>query len=138
MSKLTFLSWMQSIRFFFLCKFLKDLSTIKRKTSIPREATFAAQASLILTGPQTVKGKHRGRPHLPESSIIEQSFILGFPATNNEAEFEAVIAGLRMAAALRIIRLEVCCDSTLVVYQVNGKYTTKDEWMEASCNSSSA
>ena len=34
----------------------------------------------------------------PEGTIIEQSYTLGFPATNNEAKYEAVIAGLRMAA----------------------------------------
>jgi len=33
----------------------------------------------------------------PEGSIIEQSYTLGFPATNNEAEYEAVVASLRMA-----------------------------------------
>ena len=30
----------------------------------------------------------------PEESINEQSFIVGFPASNNEAEYEAVLAGL--------------------------------------------
>ena len=29
-----------------------------------------------------------------EGSIIEQSFTLGFPASNNEAEYKAVIAEL--------------------------------------------
>ena len=32
-----------------------------------------------------------------EGSIIEQSYTLRFRATNNEAEYEAVIAGLKMA-----------------------------------------
>ena len=30
----------------------------------------------------------------PKESIIEQSFTLGFPASNNEAEYEAVLAEL--------------------------------------------
>jgi len=34
----------------------------------------------------------------PDGSVIEQSYMLGFRATNNEAEYEAVITGLRMAA----------------------------------------
>ena len=62
----------------------------------------------------------------PEGSIIEQSFTLGFPATN-EDEYEAVIAGLRMA----ITRLEVCCYSALVVCQVNGEHAAKNKRMEA-------
>jgi len=38
----------------------------------------------------------------PEGSIIEQSFTLGFPASNNEAEYEAVLAGLRAAITLGV------------------------------------
>ena len=66
----------------------------------------------------------------PEGSIIEQSYTLGFPATNNEAEYEAVIAGLRMAILLKVQTLEVRCDLMLVVNQVNGDYAAKNERME--------
>ena len=30
----------------------------------------------------------------PEGSIIEQSFTIGFPASNNEVEYEDVLAGI--------------------------------------------
>ena len=50
-----------------------------------------------------------------ERSIIEQSFTLDFLTTNNKAEYEVVIAGLRMAMTLEVTELEVRCDSTLVV-----------------------
>ena len=50
-----------------------------------------------------------------ERSTIEQSYILGFPATNNEAKYEPLIAGLRMTMTLGVTRLEVHCDSLLVV-----------------------
>ena len=46
---------------------------------------------------------------------------------NNEAEYKAVSAGLRMAATLGITVLEVRYDSMLVVYQVNGEYATEGE-----------
>jgi len=42
-----------------------------------------------------------------EGSIIEQSFILGFLAFDNEAEYEVVLARLRVAIMLRITGLEV-------------------------------
>jgi len=67
----------------------------------------------------------------PEGTIIEQSYTLSFPTTNNEAKYEVVIAGLRMATTLGVFRLEVCYDSLLVVSQVNGEYATKDERMAA-------
>ena len=66
-----------------------------------------------------------------EGFIIDRSFTLGFAATNNEVEYEVVIAGLRIAMTLGVTGLEVCCDSTLVVCQVNGKYAAKDEWLAA-------
>ena len=40
-----------------------------------------------------------------DGSIIEQSYTLGFRATNNEAEYEAVIAGLKMATTLEVTEL---------------------------------
>ena len=54
-----------------------------------------------------------------EGSIIEQSFTLCFLASNNEAEYETVLAGLRAAITIGITGLEVQCDSSLVVNQVN-------------------
>jgi len=56
----------------------------------------------------------------PEGFIIEQSFTLSFPATNNETEYEAVIIGLKMTSTLGVIGLEVHCDSLLVVSQSKG------------------
>ena len=62
----------------------------------------------------------------PEGSIIEQSFTLSFPASNNETEYEVVLAGLRATITLGVTRLEVLCDSLLVVNQVSGEYVTRD------------
>lgn len=46
-------------------------------------------------------------------------------ATNNEAEYRALIAGLERAAALNVRRLEVWLDSELVVLQVSGRYRVR-------------
>jgi len=43
----------------------------------------------------------------PEVSIIEQSFTLDFLAFNNEAEYEKVLAGLRVAITLGVTGLKV-------------------------------
>ena len=42
----------------------------------------------------------------PYGSIIEQSYTLGFRATNNETEDEAIIAGLKMATTVGVAELE--------------------------------
>ena len=43
----------------------------------------------------------------PERSIIEQSFTFGFPASNNDAEYEVVLTGLLIAITLGVTGLEV-------------------------------
>jgi len=47
-------------------------------------------------------------------------------ATNNQAEYEAIIAGLEAAKALKAEEVEVISDSELVVRQCQGKYKIKD------------
>ncbi|XP_059635856.1 uncharacterized protein LOC132278044 [Cornus florida] len=59
------------------------------------------------------------------------SIRLEFNATNNEAEYEALIAGLKLAKELKIKNLIAYSDSQLVIRQVNGDYGAKDKTMEA-------
>ena len=47
-------------------------------------------------------------------------------ATNNVAEYQALLAGLELALDRGIERLDVFLDSELVVRQVNGEYKVKD------------
>ena len=47
-----------------------------------------------------------------EGSIIEQSYTLGFSATNIN-KYEDVITSLKLAATLGVMGLEVYCDSLL-------------------------
>jgi ribonuclease HI len=47
-------------------------------------------------------------------------------ATNNEAEYHAVIDGLKAALEWKPDRLEICLDSKLVVEQLKGNYRVKE------------
>ena len=47
-------------------------------------------------------------------------------ATNNEAEYEALIEGLKAVSEWKPDRLEVFLDSKLVVEQVNGRWKVKE------------
>lgn len=69
--------------------------------------------------------------HTLDGSILEQALTLDFPATNNEAEYEALLAGLRMARELGIQRLQVYCDSLLITNQISGEYTAHNPNMAA-------
>ena len=58
---------------------------------------------------------------------------LHFPSSNNIAEYEALINGLRIAIELGIRRLDVRGDSQLVVNQVMKESSCHDTKMEAYC-----
>ena len=48
-------------------------------------------------------------------------------ATNNVAEYSALVAGLARAAELQVVELEVVSDSELMVKQMQGVYRVKNE-----------
>jgi ribonuclease HI len=57
---------------------------------------------------------------------VEQSLRFAFPTTNNQAEYEACIAGLLTASDLGAEEVTVHSDSQLVVSQISGEYQTKE------------
>ncbi|XP_057464946.1 uncharacterized protein LOC130754714 [Actinidia eriantha] len=60
-----------------------------------------------------------------EGATFEQCLRFGFPAMNNEAEYEALIAGLRSASKLGVRDLCIYSNSKLVVNQVMGKFEAR-------------
>jgi ribonuclease HI len=59
---------------------------------------------------------------------------LHFPASNNVAEYEALVNGLRIAIELGVRRLVARCDSQLVIDQVMKNSHCRDPKMEAYCD----
>ena len=66
----------------------------------------------------------------PEKMVMEKSLWLGFLTTNNEAEYEALLAGMAIVSQLRGEMIELYFDSRLVVGQVNGEFEARDERMQ--------
>ena len=62
----------------------------------------------------------------PESIAIEKSLRLGFSATNNEAEYKALLAGMNMVQKMGGKTMEVFSDSRLVMGQVRGELEARD------------
>ena len=62
---------------------------------------------------------------------MQLCFQHGEKVSNNIAEYEGLIAGLKAAAALGVKRLTVRGDSQLLVNFSNKEYNPKDEHMEA-------
>ena len=55
---------------------------------------------------------------------------LNFPTTNNEAEYEALVAGLDLAKAIGATSVVIYCDSQVIANQINGDYECKGERMK--------
>jgi ribonuclease HI len=56
-----------------------------------------------------------------------------FLVSNNEAEYEALLHGLRILTALGIHRLKVLIDSLLIVDQANKEWSCLDDKMLLYC-----
>ena len=65
----------------------------------------------------------------PTGEHLEQVIRLGFLASNNEAEYEAIISGLDLALALSVSKLRVYSDSQLIVRHIQEEYEAKDASM---------
>ena len=65
----------------------------------------------------------------PKGDKIECIIRLDFPTTNNEAEYEALVAGLDLARAVGAESMVVHCDFQVVTNQVNGDYECRNERM---------
>ena len=66
----------------------------------------------------------------PEKVIVEKSLRLDFSATNNEAEYEALMMGMTMVHKMGGKLVKIFSDLRLVVVQVKGEFEAKDERMQ--------
>jgi len=78
-------------------------------------------------GSSNTKGS-RARVVLESNSglTLEQSLRFKFPTSNNQAEYEACLAGLIIARELGAQLVKICSDSQLMVSQVRGEYQAKE------------
>ncbi|GJS73102.1 reverse transcriptase domain-containing protein [Tanacetum coccineum] len=65
----------------------------------------------------------------PEGVEFTYAMRFRFEAINNEADYEALIAGLRIAEQMGVKNLQANVDSRLVANQVNGSYIAKESGM---------
>jgi ribonuclease HI len=83
-----------------------------------------------------VDGGARGNPgpaaiaagvSTPDGEVLEEQSELIGEATNNVAEYRALLLGIERARALGAREVELIGDSELVVRQVRGEYRVKDD-----------
>ncbi len=67
----------------------------------------------------------------PTRDTVQYVLQILYTDSNNAAEYEALLHGLRMAVSMGIQRLEVRGGSNLAISQINGDFGAKDPKMAA-------
>ncbi|XP_048502964.1 uncharacterized protein LOC125498739 [Beta vulgaris subsp. vulgaris] len=70
----------------------------------------------------------------PERDKFEYAMKFQFHASNNEAEYEALLAGIKMCKPAGVLKIGAKTDSLLVVSQVNGDFECKKASMSKYMN----
>lgn len=91
-----------------LADFLAEFCNFPEEEELPQEDVWIACVEDSSTRKRREAGVVFTRP---EGSKIKTAIQLRFTATNNEAEYEAVIAGLSMARGVGAKNLEIWSDS---------------------------
>ena len=98
-----------------------------------------ARASAVTSGRLFVDGGSRGNPGASAIGVVLQdaagSVVAEFgraigPATNNVAEYRALLAGLDLAEQRGFQEIAVFSDSELLVKQIHGTYRVKNEGLK--------
>nr|GEX21194.1 reverse transcriptase domain-containing protein [Tanacetum cinerariifolium] len=96
----------------------------------PVAETQQEPLTLFTDGSSCVDGSGAGLIlTIPKGIEFTYALRFQFAASNNEAEYEALIAGLRIAAQMGVKNVHVSVDSKLVANQVLGTYVAKEENM---------
>ncbi|KAM1427039.1 hypothetical protein ACFXTO_019665 [Malus domestica] len=98
-----------------MADFIADFTYPVDIVSMPKEVGYGA--GLVLTTHDKV--------------VIEYTLRFKFKASNNEAEYEALLVGLCLAKHLGVKRIDIFSDSQLVVNQVANNFDAKDSSMAA-------
>ncbi|XP_035832888.1 uncharacterized protein LOC110876111 [Helianthus annuus] len=105
--------------------------TVTAVNTTTTEPSVLEACKLFTDGASSVEGSGAGLILInPEG--LEFTYVLrfDFQTNNNEAEYEALIAGLRLAKEMKVQKLEVFTDSLLVSSQVNNSYVAKEPNMK--------
>ncbi|KAK0605493.1 hypothetical protein LWI29_027475 [Acer saccharum] len=105
----------------FIAEFTEPDAEVRRV--MEDEQTTKFQWKLHVDGSSNTHGSGAGIViTTPEGDTVECAMRFDFKATNNQAEYEALLAGLRVCIALGADELEIYSDSQVVVNQVLDEY----------------
>ncbi|GJU87170.1 reverse transcriptase domain-containing protein [Tanacetum coccineum] len=86
--------------------------------------------TLFTDGASSLKGAGAGLVLIdPAGTEYTYAIRLNFASTNNEAEYKALLAGLRIAGKMKVPTLKVKVDSKLVACQLKGEFVASSDGM---------
>jgi len=97
----------------------------------PQEFELGAHWVLSVDGSSNQQGSGAGITLEGPNVLIEQALRFAFKASNNQVEYEALIAGMLLAKEMGAQSLLAKSDSQLVTGQVTAGYQAKDPQMAA-------
>ncbi|XP_071728863.1 uncharacterized protein [Rutidosis leptorrhynchoides] len=106
-----------------------ELEVINERTAL--KPVLDKTWDLFTDGASCVEGAGAGLV-LAKLSGEEHTYVLrfNFDVSNNEAEYEALLAGLNIARKMNIAKLRAFTDSQLVANQFNGSFEAHDPSMQ--------
>jgi ribonuclease HI len=111
---------------------LVDFMAEWRENQIPTPADKPEHWTMYFDGSLKLDGGGAGVLFIsPRGKQLKHVFQILWEVSNNEAEYEALLHGLRLAISLGIKRLLVYGNSLLVVQQVNKEWDCNKETMDA-------
>ncbi|XP_070007830.1 uncharacterized protein [Nicotiana sylvestris] len=111
----------------FVADFSSGLLPLATKEAVMVSKSTSGVWTLFMDGASNVKGLGLGVVLITPSGKTLRQAIKIVPLTNNEAKYEALIAGLELARGIDSKVIEIKCDSQLVVNQVYGIFEAKEE-----------
>jgi ribonuclease HI len=113
---------------------LVDLMAEWRENQLPTPTVRPEHWVMYFDGSLNLEGAGAGVLLIsPTGEQLEYVLQIFWKVSNNEAEYEALLHGLRLAASLGIKRLLVYGDSAMVINQVNKSWDRNKENMDAYC-----
>ncbi|XP_061346998.1 uncharacterized protein LOC133292586 [Gastrolobium bilobum] len=113
-----------------LADFIAEMTQSPSSENLSAETPSSGFWKLYVDGSSSAKGSGaRMIVENPEGVAVEHSLSFEFNATNNQAEYEAMIAGLLQAKEMGARRVKVFSDSQLVTFQISSEYQTKGPLM---------
>ncbi|XP_070045623.1 uncharacterized protein [Nicotiana tomentosiformis] len=113
----------------FVADFTPSLIPEVEKELLLNSRTSSGIRILCTGGDLNAKGSKLGIVLKPPTGNIVRQSIRIVKLTNKEAEYEAMIVGLKLAKSLGGEVIEAKCDFLIVVNQVNGTFKVKEERM---------